>query len=210
MMLICAPVMALKSGARRCSGSAICGPVKVMMLTSTPSNSPAACAVPATSASAATPASGARTAFLHSVLMFIGYSPGGATLTRLRETVPAPSQRAESGWRHVRTASPFVQRDRASRGLAGAPGRGRIRPPHHSAAGARSTRADLPHGQGQGRAPAPRPPAPRRRVPQGPLSRGVAGHRRHPPNSTPHRPSRRRARARDFLSLCLCCVDLLC
>ena len=37
-MLICAPVMALKSGARRCSGSAICGPVKVMMLTSTPSN----------------------------------------------------------------------------------------------------------------------------------------------------------------------------
>ena len=43
-----------------------------------------------------------------------------------------------------------------------------------------------------------------------PLSRGVAGHRRHPPNSAQHRPSRRRARARDFLSLCLCCVDLLC
>ena len=36
--LTLAPVSASKSGARRCSGSAICGPVKVMTLTVTPSN----------------------------------------------------------------------------------------------------------------------------------------------------------------------------
>ncbi len=41
MTFTLAPVSFSKSGARRCSGSAICGPVKVMMLMVTPSNSPA-------------------------------------------------------------------------------------------------------------------------------------------------------------------------
>src|SRR5690349_18836389 len=38
MTLILAPVSAAKSGARRCNGSAICGPVKVSTLTVTPAN----------------------------------------------------------------------------------------------------------------------------------------------------------------------------
>ena len=41
MTFTLAPVSFSKSGARRCIGSAICGPVKVMTLTVTPSNSPA-------------------------------------------------------------------------------------------------------------------------------------------------------------------------
>src|SRR6476661_7969816 len=38
MTLILAPVSLAKSGARRCSGSAIWGPLNVRMLTSTPAN----------------------------------------------------------------------------------------------------------------------------------------------------------------------------
>src|SRR5690348_6933220 len=56
MMLILAPVSFSKSGARRCSGSAICGPVKVIRLTVTPSKSPAEAgfgAVPASNAAVA-------------------------------------------------------------------------------------------------------------------------------------------------------------
>ena len=42
--LIVAPVSSLNSGARRCSGSAICGPVKVITVASTPSCLSCACA----------------------------------------------------------------------------------------------------------------------------------------------------------------------
>src|SRR5437879_9407515 len=53
MTLILAPVSFSKSGARRCRGSAICGPVNVRMFTATPSKGPAAHAGPATRVPAA-------------------------------------------------------------------------------------------------------------------------------------------------------------
>src|ERR1700751_5027569 len=74
MMLILAPVSFSKSGARRCSGSAICGPVKVIRLTVTPSKSPAEAGEAGAEArmAAASPAAAAKRLLL---VGFIGLLP---------------------------------------------------------------------------------------------------------------------------------------